>query len=158
MIPGPLLTLAEDLLRAGRIVLPATSTLERLAASVASHAVQDLFERIAAGLPQRLRDAIEDLVNVPDGEHRSPLAHLKEPPSAARASAVAARLARLDLVGGCSGLGWTSPRPRRNWCSTWPSSGAGTTPRRSGVSPRPSGTPLSPPSWSRPARACLIRS
>src|SRR5579884_2117622 len=75
MLPGPLLALAEDLLRAARIVLPATSTLGRLVASVIAHAVQDLFERIAAGLPDRLRDAIEDLVDVPEGEHRSPLAH-----------------------------------------------------------------------------------
>jgi hypothetical protein len=51
MLPGPLLALAEDLLRIGRIVLPGPSTLERLAASVAAHAVQELFERIAAGLP-----------------------------------------------------------------------------------------------------------
>jgi hypothetical protein len=29
MLPGPLLALAEDVLRAGRIVLPATGTLER---------------------------------------------------------------------------------------------------------------------------------
>jgi hypothetical protein len=79
MTPGPLLALAEDLLRAVRVVLPAPGTLERLVASVAAHAIQDLFERIAAGLPERLRDAIEDLVDVPEGEHRSPLAHLKEP-------------------------------------------------------------------------------
>jgi hypothetical protein len=105
MLPGPLLALAEDLLRAARIVLPAPSTLERLVASVAAHAVQDLFERIAAGLPDRLRDAIEDLVDVPEGEHRSPLAQLKEPPPAARATAIAARLARLDLVEGLLGTG-----------------------------------------------------
>lgn len=105
MTPGPLLALAEDLLRAARVVLPAPSTLERLVASVAAHAVQDLFERIAAGLPERLRDAIEDLVDVPEGEHRSPLAHLKEPPPAARAKAVSVRLARLDLLNGLLGAG-----------------------------------------------------
>lgn len=105
MLPGALLALAEELLRAGRVVLPARSPLERLVASVAAHAVQDLFELIAAGLPGRLRDAIEDLVDVPEGEHRSPLAHLKEPPPAARAAAVAARLAKLDLVEGLLGAG-----------------------------------------------------
>lgn len=98
MTPGPLLALAEDLLRAAQVVLPAPSTLERLVASVAAHAVQDLFERLAAGLPDRLRDAIEDLVDVPEGEHRSALACLKEPPPAARAPAIAASLARLDLL------------------------------------------------------------
>jgi Domain of unknown function (DUF4158) len=50
MTHGPLLALAEDLLRAARVVLPAPSTLERLINSMATHAVQDLFERIAAGL------------------------------------------------------------------------------------------------------------
>jgi len=105
MTPGPLLALAEDLLRAARVVLPAPGTLERLVASVAAHAVQDLFERIAAGLPERLRDAIEDLVDVPEGEHRSPLAHLKEPPPAARAKAISARLARLDLLDELLGAG-----------------------------------------------------
>jgi hypothetical protein len=96
---------AEELLRAARVVLPAPSTLERLVASVAAHAVQDLFERIAAGLPGRLRDAIEDLVDVPEGEHRSPLAPLKEPPPAARAKAISAHLARLDLLDGLLGAG-----------------------------------------------------
>jgi len=105
MTPGPLLVLAEDLLRAARVVLPAPSTLERLVASVAAGAVQDLFEGIAAGLPGQLRDAIEDLVDVPDGEHRSPLAHLKEPPPAARAPAIAASLAKLDLLEGLLGAG-----------------------------------------------------
>ncbi len=105
MTPKPLLALAEDLLRAARVVAPATSTLERLVASVAAHAVQDLFERISAGLPEQLRDAIEDLVDVPEGEHRSSLAHLKEPPPAARASAVAARLAKLSLVEDLLGTG-----------------------------------------------------
>lgn len=54
MTPGPLLALAEDLLRGTRIVLPAASTLERLVASVATHAVQDLFDRIrVVGAPAR---------------------------------------------------------------------------------------------------------
>ncbi len=55
MLPGPLLALAEDLLRAGRIVLPAPSTLERLVASVAAHAVQGLLGTgvdLAAATPQ----------------------------------------------------------------------------------------------------------
>src|SRR3954447_9617014 len=103
MTPGPLLAHAEDLLRTARVILPATSTLERLVASVAAHAVQDLFDRIASGLSEHLRDAIEDMVDVPNGEHRSPLAHLKDPPSAARAPAIAARLAKFDLLDGLLG-------------------------------------------------------
>jgi len=105
MTPGPLLALAEDLLRAARIVLPAASTLERLVASVAAHAVQNLFDRVASGLPEHLRDAIEDIVDVPEGEHRSSLAHLKEPPPAARAPAIAASLAKFNLLEGLLGSG-----------------------------------------------------
>ena len=105
MLPGPLLALAEDHLRAARVVLPAASTLERLVASVSAHAVQDLFDRVASGLPEHLRDAIEDMVDVPDGEHRSPLSRFKEPPPAARAPAIAASLAKFDLLDGLLGSG-----------------------------------------------------
>jgi TnpA family transposase len=59
--PAQLLTLAGDLLRSGRIVLPAQSTLERLAASAAAQAIQDLFAQVAAKLPDGFRDAIDDL-------------------------------------------------------------------------------------------------
>ena len=72
---------------------------------MAAHAVQDLFYCVASGLPEHLRDAIEDMVDVPDGEHRSPLAHLKEPPPAARAPAIAASLAKFDLLDGLLGSG-----------------------------------------------------
>jgi len=129
MTPGPLLAHAEDLLRTARVILPATSTLERLVASVAAHVVQDLFDRIASGLPEHLRDAIEDMVDVPNGEHRSPLAHLKDPPSAARAPAIAACLAKFDLLDGLLGLRWTLPPRHRSYCSTSPSSAGDTTPR-----------------------------
>jgi TnpA family transposase len=96
--PAQLLAVAEDLLRAGRIVLPAQSTLERLAASAAAQAIQDLFAQVAARLPDGFRDAIDDLVSVPEGERRSPLARFKETPPAAKAPAIAARLARLNLL------------------------------------------------------------
>jgi len=129
MTPGPLLAHAEDLLRTARVILPATSTLERLVASVAAHVVQDLFDRIASGLPEHLRDAIEDMVDVPNGEHRSPLAHLKDPPSAARAPAIAARLAKFDLLDGLLGSEVDLPPRRRSCCSTSPSSAGDTTPR-----------------------------
>jgi hypothetical protein len=100
-----LLALAGDVLRSGRIVLPAQSTLERLVASVAAHAIQDLFEHVAAKLPDGFRDAIDDLVSVPEGEHRSPLARFKEAPPAAKAPAMAASLARLDLLNSLLGSG-----------------------------------------------------
>jgi Domain of unknown function (DUF4158) len=103
--PAQLLSLAQDLLRSGRIVQPAQSTLERLGASVASTAIQDLYERVMARLPDGFRDAIDDLVSVPEGEHRSPLSRFKEAPPAAKAPAIAASLARLDLLDGLLGSG-----------------------------------------------------
>ena len=103
--PAQLLALAGDLLRSGRIVLPAQSTLERLVASVAAHAIQDLFEGVATKLPDGFRDAIDDLVNVPEGEHRSPLSRFKEAPPAAKAPAIVASLARLDLLDSLLGSG-----------------------------------------------------
>jgi hypothetical protein len=103
--PAQLLALAGDLLRSGRVVQPARRTLERLAASVAAHVIQDLFESIVARLPEGLRDAIDDLVSVPEGEHRSPLSRFKEAPPAAKAPAIAASLARLDLLDSLLGSG-----------------------------------------------------
>lgn len=103
--PAQLLALAGDLLRSGRIVLPAQGTLERLVASVAAHAIQDLFERVVTKLPDGFRDAIDDLVIVPEGEHRSPLSRFKEAPPAAKAPAIAASLARLDLLDSLLGSG-----------------------------------------------------
>jgi hypothetical protein len=103
--PAQLLALAGDLLRSGRVVKPARRTLERLAASVAAHVIQDLFESIVARLPEGLRDAIDDLVSVPEGEHRSPLSRFKEAPPAAKAPAIAASLARLDLLDSLLGSG-----------------------------------------------------
>ncbi|MBV8530933.1 MAG: hypothetical protein JO104_06415, partial [Candidatus Eremiobacteraeota bacterium] len=44
-------------------------------------------------------------MSVPEGEHRSPLSRFKEAPPAAKAPAIAASLARLDLLGGLLGSG-----------------------------------------------------
>jgi len=103
--PAQLLNLAGDLLRSSRVVLPAQGTLERLVASVAAHAIQDLFARVVGKLPAGFRDAIDDLVSVPEGEHRSPLARFKEAPPAAKAPAIVASLARLDLLDSLLGTG-----------------------------------------------------
>jgi len=103
--PSQLLGLAKDLLRSGRVVQPAHSTMERLAASVAAHAIQDLYECVMAKLPEGFRDAIDDLVSVPEGEHRSPLSRFKEAPPAAKAPAIAASLARWDLLNSLLGSG-----------------------------------------------------
>jgi hypothetical protein len=72
-----MLTRAEDRLRAGKILLPGASTLERIVAAVMAHTTADLFATISARLPQTLRADIELLVEVPDGDARSSLFRLK---------------------------------------------------------------------------------
>jgi hypothetical protein len=71
-----LLARAEDALRRWQIALPALSTLERVVNSVVAQATDDLFETIAARLPDKLREAIDLLLEVPSGDARSSLFRL----------------------------------------------------------------------------------
>ncbi len=68
-----LLLRAEEKLREWRVMLPATSTLERLVRAEVMHATTDLFEMVESRLPPALRDAIEvlGLLAVWDGCRRS---------------------------------------------------------------------------------------
>jgi hypothetical protein len=85
-------------LRAWRAVSPAVSTLERLVSSVASQAQQETFERFAAALPPELCAAIDELVEVPEGDKRSGLFQLKEYPPEASAKALVKYIARYRQV------------------------------------------------------------
>jgi hypothetical protein len=76
-LPIDLLRRAVDQLRAWRVVLPVHSTIERLVASVASGAQQDIFERITSELPLELKEALDELLQPPDGDNRSRLFRLK---------------------------------------------------------------------------------
>jgi hypothetical protein len=155
--PAQLLNLAKDLLRSGRIVQPAQSTLERLGASVASTVIQDLYERVMARLPEGFRDAIDDLVSVPEGEHRSPLSRFKEAPPAAKAPAIAASLARFcSMV--CLDRASICRTSHRNFSSTLPSWGGDTMPWHSSAFPPKSDIRSLRLSWSRCKRPCWTRS
>jgi TnpA family transposase len=86
LLPIDLVTRAEDVLRSWRIVLPALSTLEELVVSMTARVQDDIYARIATGLSPDLQRAVDDLLEVPSGERRSALFHLKEyPPEASNA-------------------------------------------------------------------------
>lgn len=86
LLPIDLVSRAEDILRSWQIVLPARSTLEELVVSITARVQDDVYSRIAEGLPPELQRAMDDLLEVPSGAHRSVLFDLKEyPPEASHA-------------------------------------------------------------------------
>ncbi|MBF0333917.1 MAG: DUF4158 domain-containing protein [Alphaproteobacteria bacterium] len=93
-----LLARVEDRLRGWRIVLPAQGTLERLVASEVTRATATLFDAVAARLPERLRAAIDLLIEVPEGDARSSLFRLKDRAKSATAAAIKGDLVRLGLI------------------------------------------------------------
>jgi hypothetical protein len=109
-----LLARAEDALRRWQIALPALSTLERVVNSVVAQATDDLFETIAARLPDKLREAIDLLLEVPSGDARSSLFRLKDYPRAPNAGVIKADINRWrlirDLLGTETGLDDLDPR------------------------------------------------
>jgi len=109
-----LLVRAEDKLREWRVMLPATSTLERLVAAEATHATTDLYEMVTTRLPPTLRAAIDLLVEVPEGDARSSLFRLKDYPKSANAAVIKGDIVRLrlieELLGNGIGLDDLDPR------------------------------------------------
>ena len=109
-----LLAQAEDKLRRWRVVLPAPGTLERIVNSVAAQATSELFETVAARLPEKLREAIDLLLEVPPGDARSSLFRLKDYPRAPNAGIIKGDISRWrliqDLLGTGAGLDDLDPR------------------------------------------------
>lgn len=86
LLPSALVARAEEILRSWQIVLPAWSTLEALVVSVTARLQDDVYTRIVTGLSPELQRAMDDLLEIPTGERRSPLFQLKEyPPEASNA-------------------------------------------------------------------------
>jgi hypothetical protein len=73
ILPADLLQQTESLLRSWQVVLPASSTLERLVASAAAQGQQAIFVRIAERLPQGLCEDLDVLLEVGSGDYRSAL-------------------------------------------------------------------------------------
>jgi TnpA family transposase len=93
-LPADLLQQAEGLLRSWRVVLPASSSLERLVASVAAQAQQAVFVRIAEHLPPVLCQDLDALLELAPNDYRSGLLRLKEYPPEASAGAILAYVER----------------------------------------------------------------
>ncbi len=87
-LSGDLIEAAQDALRLWRIVAPARSTLERLAASIAATGRQEILERIAARIPESSRQSLDALLEVAEGERQSGLQAFKEYPPEASPSAI----------------------------------------------------------------------
>jgi TnpA family transposase len=83
LLPSILVSRAEDILRAWKIVVPARSTLDELVASVTARVQGDVYIRITSRLTPAFIQAIDELLQVPLGGHRSMLFQLKEYPAEA---------------------------------------------------------------------------
>jgi TnpA family transposase len=109
-----LMVRAEDKLRDWHVMLPAASTLERLVTAEVTQATTQLYETVSIRLPPFLREAIDLLVEVPEGDARSSLFRLKDYPKSANAAVIKGDIVRLhlieDLLGAGADLGDLDPR------------------------------------------------
>lgn len=97
-LPSELLQRAEDFLRFWKIIVPAPSTLGRLAAAVGATGRQEILERIAARITEPICEAIDKLLVVEAGAGRSPLFEFKEYPPEATPAAILSYIERCSLL------------------------------------------------------------
>src|SRR5271166_3374643 len=100
-----LLSRAEDKLREWHVMLPAVSTLERIAVAEVTYATANLFEAVTSRLPASLHASIDLLVEVPEGDVRSSLFRLKDYPKSANAVVIKSDIVRLRLIEELLGAG-----------------------------------------------------
>ena len=93
-----LMSRAEDRLREWHVMLPAPSTLERLVTAEVTRATTDLYTKVSNLLPPSLREAIDLLIEVPEGDARSSLFRLKDYPKSANAAVIKGDIVRLRLI------------------------------------------------------------
>ena len=80
------------------MLLPGPSVLERLIIHVCSEGHVQLFETVFQRLSPALRQAIDRLLDIPDGEQRSAFYRLKEYPPAPSISSIQSYLQRYQTV------------------------------------------------------------
>jgi TnpA family transposase len=97
-LPDTLCQQAENHLLDKRVLLPGPSVLERLIIHVCADVHLQLFETVFRQLSPELRQAIDRLLMVPDGEQRSDFFHLKEYPPAPAISSIQSYLQRYQTV------------------------------------------------------------
>jgi hypothetical protein len=97
-LPDALFEQAENHLLDQRVLLPGPSVLERLIIHVCSNVHVELFATVFRRLSPKPRQAIDQLLLVPDGAQRSAFYHLKEYPPAASISSIQSYLQRYHTV------------------------------------------------------------
>jgi len=98
MLPEELFQHAEKYLVARRIFLPGPSVLERLIIHICSAVHEQLFAAMFQHLSPDVRQAIDHLLTVPEGEQRSYFYRLKEYPPAATISSLQTYLQRYHTL------------------------------------------------------------
>jgi TnpA family transposase len=93
-----LLAQAEAFLRDRRILLPALSTLRRLAGEQREQARAQLYARLLACLPPELPARLDGLLHVDAAARLSPLQALKAPPGSPSPRALSQLTTRLDQI------------------------------------------------------------
>jgi TnpA family transposase len=97
-LPDTLFQQAENYLLDQRVLLPGPSVLERLIIHVCAEVHVQLFETVFQRLSPELRQAIDRLLDIPDGDQRSAFYRLKEYPPAASISSIQSYLQRYQTV------------------------------------------------------------
>jgi hypothetical protein len=97
-LPDALFQQAENYLLDKRVLLPGPSVLERLIIHVCAEVHVQLFDTVFQRLSPELRQAIDRLLDLPDGEQRSAFYRLKEYPPAASISSIQSYLQRYQTV------------------------------------------------------------
>lgn len=98
LLPEALFLQTEHYLLAQRILLPGPSVLERFIIRICSTVHQQLFESVAQQLSPELRQSIDQLLKVSEGEQRSYFHQLKAYPPAATISSLQAYLERYKTL------------------------------------------------------------
>ncbi len=96
--PGEIFPHAEETLRLWDVILPARSTLERLVASQAARAQEEIFQRLSARLSAECRADLDSLLEVGEDVPRSALLRLKEYPPEATAASILSYLEQYALL------------------------------------------------------------
>jgi TnpA family transposase len=96
--PAEIFPHAEETLRLWGVVLPARSTLERLVASQAVRAQEEIFQRLSSRLSPECRADLDSLLEVGEDHPRSALLQLKEYPPEATAATILSYLEQYALL------------------------------------------------------------
>lgn len=110
---------AESYLRDERVLLPAASTLSRLAGEVLAEVAVEVDHRVQAAVSDDVRSALDGLLIADDSgtPPRSVLQTLKDPPGTASPRSLVAETHKLDVIRqtGALGvdLGWLRPSRRK---------------------------------------------